>query len=96
MLGGVGGCATKQPTRFLETCALLREVMTSEGNVQYLEAEARVGIVSRTASGEPENFEDPIKDYPPSSSQDTKGEVRCDRGAPTILAKAYGAEPKRQ
>jgi hypothetical protein len=66
MFAGVAGVARDQPTRFLEACALVCEVIVEEGNVEYLKAEARVGIKMGTAVDpevDPENFEDPVHNF---------------------------------
>lgn len=57
-----------QPTRFVEACQLLAEVIASEGNVEYLNSEARVGMVSGTAMASQEDameFDGPIQDHLP-------------------------------
>ncbi|KAF2871918.1 hypothetical protein BDV95DRAFT_606486 [Massariosphaeria phaeospora] len=46
MLSGVAGAPRQQPTRFRETCQLLRKVIAEEGNAEYLKAAARVGVVT--------------------------------------------------
>lgn len=66
MLIGVAGKPRSQPTRFLEACALVREIIAEEGNIEYLTALARMGIVRGTAvdpKDDPEDFEDPDENF---------------------------------
>jgi hypothetical protein len=56
------GVPHHQPTRFPEACALVREFIAREGNLEYRLALARRGILHLTAvdpKDDPENFEDP-------------------------------------
>jgi hypothetical protein len=62
MLAGVAGVPRRQPTRFPEACALVREFTAREGNLEYMLAQERKGILHLTAvnpKDDPENFEDP-------------------------------------
>lgn len=68
MLSSVAGVAHDQPTRFREARVLVHDIITKEGNVEYLKAEARMGIKRGTAvnpKDDPEDFEDPYWNFVP-------------------------------
>lgn len=63
MLGCVLGSEHEQPHRFHETCNLVHGLVTREGNVESLAAQARLGIVKGAAKigeDESEDFEVPM------------------------------------
>ena len=66
MFASVAGVERAQPTRFREACALVRDIIAREENVEYLKAEARTGIKKATAVDpklDPEDFEDPAHNF---------------------------------
>ncbi|KAH7400805.1 hypothetical protein DE146DRAFT_735824 [Phaeosphaeria sp. MPI-PUGE-AT-0046c] len=58
MLACVLGSKHEEPTRFQETCDMVHDIVAREGNVEYLAAQARVGIVKGAARVGEEDFED--------------------------------------
>jgi hypothetical protein len=68
MFTGIAGVERDEPTQFWEACVEVFHIIAREGNVEYLAAEARTGIVKSTTvdpKDDPEEFEDPDQNFIP-------------------------------
>jgi hypothetical protein len=66
MFAAVAGIEHKQPSRFREACIEVLDIIDREGNVEYMKANARRGIIQGTAvdpKEDPEDFEDPDQNF---------------------------------
>jgi hypothetical protein len=66
MFAAVAGVEHKQPIRFCEACIEVFDIIDREGNVEYMKANARRGIIQGTAvdpKDDPEDFEDPGQNF---------------------------------
>jgi len=93
MFAGVAGVKREQPTRFAEACALVLDIIVKEGNAEYLQAEARMGIKRGTAvdpTDDPEDFEDPVQNFVPPRHRKNMSQYTADE---LSMFKSRGVEP---